>query len=138
VRLYNYLDRRAINVVKEWTADFGKRDLAALNEKLDALQKVTDPLRELPGLIFGPGIGGHQEIWKLKIGGSGSGNALRPLLCKGPVDKGGELTLLAGATERDGNLKPEGIEDIAEKHRKDIVNDNTRRCDHEPIRPKIS
>lgn len=138
MKLYNYLDARGVNVIKEWTLALGKRDLAALNSKLDVLARVVDPLRELPGLLFGPGIGGHQEIWKLKIGGSGSGNALRPLVCKGPSNKATEITLLAGATERDGDLRPEGIADTAEKHRKSIVNDKTRRCEHEPVRPAIS
>ena len=136
--LYNYLDARGVNVIKQWASALGQRDLAALNSKLDTLAAVTDPLRELPGLLFGPGIGGHQEIWKLRIGGSGSGNALRPLLCKGPSDKAREITLLAGATERDGDLRPEGIADTADRRRKEIMNDKTRRCDHEPVRPKIS
>lgn len=131
--LYDYLDVRGDNVIKNWTTDLGIRDRAKLNNKLDRLENVSDPIRELPGLLFGPGIDGEQEIWKLKMGSSGSENALRPLLCKGPFDKGIEITLLSGAVEKDGVLKPNGVAATAEQRRQDVLRNPKQRRPHERV-----
>jgi hypothetical protein len=131
--VYDYLDGRGVNLIKEWTMTLGTRDRARLNNKLDRLGDVKDALQELPGLLFGPGIDGHREIWKLRIGGSGSGNALRPLLCKGPFNKRTEITLLAGAVEKDGTLEPHGVAATAEQRRQDILNNAGRRRTHERV-----
>ena len=131
--LYDYLDGRGVNVIKEWTITLGTRDRSKLNNRLDRLGDVKDPIGELPGLLFGPNIDGQKEIWKLRMGGSGSGNALRPLLCRGPFNKNVEITLLAGAVEKDGVLEPHGVAAISEQRRQDVAKDPKRRRTHERV-----
>lgn len=125
--VYDYVDGRGADVMEEWAATLSTRDRAKLNNRIDRILDVKDPVQELPGLLFGPGIDGQKEIWKLRIGGSGSGNALRPLLCKGPFNKKTEMTLLAGAVEKDGVLEPHGIAATAEQRRQDTLKNDARR-----------
>src|SRR5712692_5928531 len=99
MKLYDYVDARGKNVILEWTRTLGPKEWAKIRNKLERLEEVDDP-SILPGLIKGP-IQGEKEIFKLQIGGSGSGRALRPMICRGPYKKNEELTLLAGAEERD-------------------------------------
>lgn len=129
MRLYDYVDARGRNIIREWTDGLQARDRAKLRNKLKMLEKVADPAL-LPQLLAGPRIQGEPEIYKLQVGRSGSENALRPMLCRGPFDKNEELTLLVGATERDGKL-PKGVAKVAEQNRRDILADPNRRRPHE-------
>lgn len=129
--LYDHVDARGANTIKEWTLTFGPREWAAIRNKLAMLQRVDDP-SHLPGLWKGPGIQGQQEISKLWIGASGKGRALRPMVCRGPIDKKVEVTLLHGAEEKGGHL-PAGVAKKAEEHRRHIIADQKRRTPHEPV-----
>ena len=82
----------------------------------------------MSGLIAGP-IKGYKHIHKLKIGGK---VRLRPLLCRGPEDAEQELTLLAGATERDFAYDPPGAPATAEANRLALVMDGKRRRVYDP------
>ena len=128
MRLYDYVDTRGINQIAKWTKKLPLRDRAKLNNKLQLLEQAGPDL--LPGLLAGPNIQGQRHIYKLKIGSSGSGRALRPLLCRGPIDKEEELTLLIGAEERDGKL-PKHVAKAAEDRRQEILAKPERRRPHD-------
>jgi len=99
-----------------------------LNQKLDMLERYgIDGLP--PKLVAGP-LGGHRHIYKLRIDGS---VAMRPMLCKGPIDMNREFTLLLGATERDRVLDPMDAPRRAEQRRTEIIANPTRRCNHERV-----
>jgi hypothetical protein len=125
-RLYDYVDERGVNSFKEWSSRLENKDLARLNSKLDMLGKEpTLP----PQLLAGPLEG--VPIYKLRINGR---VALRPMLCKGPVDKDGEFTLLFGAFERDRKLVPRDAVSQAEARRQNVIaNAKQRRCPHERV-----
>ena len=98
--------------------------LGRLNRKLKALEDNDPGL--LPNLISGP-IKGHPHIYKIKLGGR---LALRPLLCRGPINNNAELTLLIGATEKGFQWEPRNAPETAEVRRQEIMNNSQRRCDH--------
>jgi hypothetical protein len=123
-KLYDYVDERGVNSFEEWSNRLEKKELARLNSKLDMLR--TEPALP-PQLLAGPLEG--VPIYKLRINGR---VALRPMLCKGPVDKDGEFTLLLGAVERDGKLVPGNAVSQAESRRQKVIaNPRQRRCAHE-------
>lgn len=64
MRLYDYVDARGKNIIREWSEQLQPRDRAKLRNKLKMLEQVTDPAM-LPRLLAGPGIEGEQEIYKL-------------------------------------------------------------------------
>jgi hypothetical protein len=125
-KLYDYVDARGVNSFKEWSSRLEKTDLARLNSKLDMLGK--EPALP-PQLLAGPLAG--VPIYKLRINGR---VALRPMLCKGPVDKDAEFTLLFGAFERDRKLVPGDAVSQAEARRKKVIaSPRQRRCPHERV-----
>jgi hypothetical protein len=69
-------------------------------------------------------------IQKLRVKGKVQ---LRPMLCKGPVDKEKEYTLLIGATERDSKFVPDKADQIANQRKQIIIENHNRRCLHERI-----
>lgn len=127
-RLYDYLDRRDINDFEIWSRRLEKPDRARLSQKLRMLETVGPDLP--PQLLAGP-IKSHAHIYKLRINGR---IALRPLLCKGPINMDIEFTLLKGATEVDREWNPRNAPDIAEMRRQEVRNDPTRRCSHVRVR----
>jgi len=105
-----------------------KADLGRLNRNLRMLKDNGTDLG--PKLLAGP-IRGHAHIYKIKINGT---VALRPLLCRGPVDNSSEFTLLLGAFERDWKWIPPDAPSVAEARRKEILSDpRGRRCPHEQV-----
>lgn len=124
-RLYDYLNGAGKNEFAAWTRALQKRERIKLAFKLDMLEQVGPNLP--PQLLAGP-ICDH--IYKLKVQGAVK---LRPLLCKGPVDNEGEFTLLIGAKEVQGELKPNGVENRAGENRQEIIANPLRRCCHEKI-----
>lgn len=122
-------------MIHQWVDEIrlSKRERSKLEQRFDRFGQITDPGRQLPGLLIGPGIDDEKEIYKLQVGRSGSENALRPLACRGPFDKNQEVTLLAGAVERDGALKPNGVAATAERHRQVVRGDRERRRPHESV-----
>lgn len=125
-KLYDYVDERGVNSFKEWSSRLEKKDLARLNSKLDMLRiQPTLP----PQLLAGPLEG--VPIYKLRINGR---VALRPMLCKGPVNNDREFTLLFGATEKDRKLVPRNaVSQADDRRRKVIANPTQRRCAHERV-----
>jgi len=123
-RLYDYIDYRGVNQFENWTKGLDKGYRGRLNRKLKALEDNEPDL--LPGLISGP-ITGHAHIYKIKLGGR---LALRPLLCKGPINNKSELTLLMGAVEKGFRWEPRNAPETAERLRQEIIDNPQRRCDH--------
>jgi hypothetical protein len=123
-RLYDYLDARGRNDFHRWSSDLEKSDRARLSQKLRMLETVGPDLP--PQLLAGP-IKDHAHIYKMRINGS---VALRPLLCRGPINNAEEFTLLMGAIERGWKWEPTGAPSTAEIRRKEIIDDHGRRGDH--------
>ena len=126
--LYDYVDVNGVNQFKKWCQGQQKPNLAKINHKLDMLERTGMGL--LPSILAGP-FGPGKHIYKLKIKGR---VALRPMLCKGPVNPDTEFTLLLGVEERDGELVPKGAPEIAEALRQQVLHDPShRRCPHEHV-----
>jgi phage-related protein len=124
VTIYDYLMHDGHNPFKEWTRSLGKPELAKLNQKLDMLERCGGDLP--PGLLSDTNL---PNIKKIRINGK---VALRPLLCRGPINVHTEFTLLHGCIEKDRKL-PKGSLDLAETRRNDIINDRHRRTKHERV-----
>ena len=123
-KLYDYLDNRGDNDFASWSLTLQTRDRAKLSQKLRMLENVGSDLP--PELLAGP-IKDYAHIYKMRINGQ---VALRPLLCKGPINNGQEFTLLKGASEKDRKLIPPNAPAIATTRREEILVDPKRRCDH--------
>lgn len=123
-RVYDYVDSRERNDFEAWSKGLEKPDRARLSQKLRMLETVGSDLP--PQLLAGP-IKSYAHIYKLRINGR---VALRPLLCKGPINKDEEFTLLLGATEVGRKWEPRNAPAKAETRRQEILRDPTRRCNH--------
>ena len=99
-------------------------DRARLSQKLGMLEKLGPDLPT--GLLAGP-IRNQAHIYKMRINGR---VALRPLLCKGPINNDEEFTLLIGATERDRQWQPRNAPATAGVRRMEILGNVARRCNH--------
>jgi hypothetical protein len=121
--LFDYCNAAGLNEFKEWTKSLQSPQRAKLNAKLDMLQFKGMGL--FPELLSGTDTPG---IMKLRIKGNVQ---LRPMLCKGPVDVNTEFTLLMGATEVGGKLKPKNADAVAGGLKNEVRNDpDHRRIDH--------
>ena len=130
MRLYDHVDEHGANEFKRWSEGLETEERARLRSKLDTLKRVTD-WRQLPQFLIGPL--NPKEIFKLRIGVTKSKTALRPMACRGPIEKNAEVTLLFGAKEVGGKLVPGDATQQAEKRRLAIVVNVKRRCDHESV-----
>lgn len=112
--------------VRTWRDNQQVPQRIQFDEKLDSLASAGPEL--LPGLIAGPlrikGKGKFPHIYKLQMGGK---IRLRPLLCRGTKDFNAEVTLLIGATERDGQFEPLNAPEKADSRRQEILDDDTFR-----------
>lgn len=116
------------NKILLWTLELNSRDRAALNQKLDMLQRIEfDQARNLK-LLNGLHRVGH--ILKLRVMAQ---TALRPLLCRGPQAPLREYTLLEGASEKNSELHPAGAVETAIKNFDHVKNDETKRIRHERV-----
>ena len=112
--IYDYVDHRGRNVIEAWIQNLQKPEHARLRAKLDLLH-VNGP--DLPKDLLSNTPSKH--ILKIRVNGR---VALRPLLCRGPVNMAGrEFTLLLGATEKDRELVPENAVEIAEERRELVI-----------------
>jgi hypothetical protein len=84
--LFDYTSENGKNDIKEWTGGLQKAERAKLNAKLDMLALKGHEL--FPQVLTDTPTPGIQ---KLRVKGKVQ---LRPMLCKGPVDKEKEYTLL--------------------------------------------
>jgi len=123
--LYDYKDENGNNDFKEWTKKLQKVERAKLNAKLDMLASKGSEL--FPHVLTDTPTPGIQ---KLRIKGKVQ---LRPMLCKGPINKEKEFTLLIGAKERGSCLVPDKADEKANDRKQIIIENPNRRCLHERI-----
>ena len=126
--LWDFLNEQGENAILKWGEDdrLSPRDRAALNQKLDRLIQMDFALAIGTKLLAGPI---YKHIYKLRVKGD---VALRPMLCRGPIDNEKEYTLLRGAVEIGGKL-PDRAQKQAEENRQTIIRTPSRRCPHERI-----
>ena len=125
-RIYEFAENSR-SVIGAWLVAKGvsTRDRAQLQFKIDALALYGPDLPA--GLLAGPIASKRNRkmqshIYKLRVNGE---KALRPLLCKGPLDMQGEFTLLLGAIEVNRKLDVDVEE--AEERRSIVIRDPSRR-----------
>ena len=111
-------------ILTEWMAqlkDKGNDDYAHMEHALDRLGQAKPS--DLPGILRGT-TPQTRQIYKLQLGGK---VRLRPLWCRGPMDKTTELTFLFPAYERNGVFDPPDAPGQAENRRLQIIGDPTKR-----------
>lgn len=124
--LYDYLSQTGNNEFQTWTEQLQKVQRAKLNARLDMLENHGDGL--FPEILTGTNTPG---ILKLRVKGNVQ---LRPMLCKGPIEIEREYTLLLGAVEIGGKLKPTKADELANDCKAEVLQQpNTRRKKHERI-----
>jgi hypothetical protein len=123
-KLFDYKELNR-NVMQHWADDMPmqKRERAKLDMRIDLLERVEDNLP--PGLLHNTKC---KHIMHLVVNGK---VALRPMLCRGPLDVKNEFTFLLGATERDRKYVPRDAPLLAEQNRSDLVLNASNRCKHE-------
>ncbi|WP_133250516.1 MULTISPECIES: hypothetical protein [Cupriavidus] len=125
-KLYDYKNRQGVNEVKAWALSLQPAQRGKLNAKLDMLAAHGTDL--LPQTLAGSDAPG---IYKLKVKGSVQ---LRPHLCDGPLKVGAEFTLLVGAREVGGKLRPSDVAAQAVTRKDHILQEKEdKRCDHERV-----
>ena len=125
-KLFDYCDADGLNDFKDWSKNLQSPQRGKLNAKLDMLALQGSSL--FPEVLTGTDTAG---ILKLRVKGNVQ---LRPMLCEGPIDVTKEFTLLLGAIEVDGNLKPKKADQIANKRKNEVKKDHHhRRIDHERV-----
>jgi hypothetical protein len=129
--LFDAIDGNGQSYVAVWIGErkLGKREIAQLNQKLDMLEKNGPNLP--PQLLAGPIKSTRKpkmvsHVYKLRLNGD---RALRPFLCKGPIDMDREFTMLLGAIEINSVLDTDAED--AENVRSAIVADQKLRRPHE-------
>jgi len=125
--LFDFLDGRGRNIIREWTRELQRADRARLNQKLDMLEQHGVGLP--PGLLSHAGV---PHIKKLRITGR-KVPTLRPMLCQGPINNDEEFTLLQGAVEQDRELVPADALKRAKENREAVVKNPSRRCPHDRV-----
>ena len=123
-KLYDYIDSQGNNDFKDWSKGLQKPELAKLNRRLKALE--DNGLGLLPQMLAGP-LQGYPHIYKIKLNGK---VALRPLLCRGPIDNDGEFTLLKGAFEVGNQWVPTNARGEAVIRRQEVIDNQKRRTPH--------
>lgn len=102
-----------INEILAWSKTLTKKDRAALNQKLDVLERLDYELARGLKLVSKP----NQKSGNvLELRASGE-TGLRPLLCLGPRSPQTEYTLLQGAQVKDSSLAPSDALDTAKQRR---------------------
>jgi hypothetical protein len=122
--LYDFVTEHGRNDIAEWIDQLQKPDRARLEQKLTRLVQISFELAKETHLLAGPV---YRGIWKLRVNAS---VMLRPHLCKGPINKDHEYTLLVGAIESGDHL-PDHIEKTAFRRQGEVEADPlTRRISH--------
>ena len=125
---WEYLTRRGEREFSIWRAGLPSVERALLDEKMRAIEMLGIGV----GCLKGP-LRGHRHIYKIRV--QGPTIAVRPLLCRGPQNKGSEFTMLRPMVEIGGKDDPPGAKDDAERRRLEILADPSRRVRYEVPRP---
>lgn len=125
-QLFDYRCPDGTNEFKTWTQSLQPTQRGKLDAKLDMLALLGSDL--FPEVLTGTEVPG---ILKLRVKGNVQ---LRPMLCKGPINVPREFSLLIGAIEVGGKLKPKNAANIAADRKEEIRNDpDNRRIRHERV-----
>lgn len=119
MNLWDFFRPPERNEIEKWARKekLTPRERGQLNQKLDMLVRLG--FEAAHGLDFLDGPILHQRhIYKLVIH---AGRMLRPMLCLGPFDNKGEMTILLGAFEKDRQFVPGDAPARAEGNRNLIV-----------------
>ena len=123
--LWDYVDERGVNTIKEWAKGLGA-DKAKFEAKLNMVRVAGFDLA--PKLLSDTR---SPHIKKLRFFGLAK-IQWRPMICKGPISNDSEATVLLGAHEKGSKLIPESADHDAEELRmKVIANPTARRKSHE-------
>jgi hypothetical protein len=125
--IWDFVSPRGENEIARWAGDqkLTNGDRAKLDQKMDRLAQVDFQLAVGTKLLNGPI---RKEIYKVKVHGQ---VMMRPLLCRGPVSKETEYTILKGAIEKDWKLIPATCLQDAVDNRNAVIGDpDKRRCAH--------
>lgn len=117
--IYEWVDGRGRGVISDWKLDPTVR--SRLDQKIDAMRMSG---MDLLGSSGAPPFG--RGLYKLRVRGK---NALRPVFCKGPIQRDSEFTFLVAADEKDGKLHPpkKHAQRIARNRLESIERDHHRR-----------
>ena len=125
-KIFDYCNSAGENEFNAWTQTLQPIQRGKLNAKLDMLKMLGAGL--FPEVLTGTDTPG---ILKLRIRGNVQ---LRPMLCKGPIDVDKEFSLLVGAIEVGGKLRPKHADVIADGRKEEIRRDpDNRRVKHERV-----
>ena len=120
VKFWQIADGRGRGEFSGWRDGLSNAERAVLDEKMRKLE-----IFGADGVSFWKGVTGHGRINKLHI--TTPEGALRPLVCRGPHDVTGEITLLLGAFEENRDWRPRGAPGTADRLRQEIIA-NQRTC----------
>lgn len=122
--IYDYLTPSGRNDIAKWAGQFSKERRVKMKVKVDLIRRLgTDVSNEILADI-------GQGFYKLKVKGKPQ---LRPLLCRGVVDKNSEFTFLIGAIEDNNDFKPKDAVEQAGKRYAELLENPSQRCEHEEI-----
>lgn len=124
--LFDFLDNRGGNVIKDFLSRLQKVDLAKINARLTLLANQGDHL--YPSILTPAVRSAH--VKELVVNGK---VAIRLLLCKGPINHRNEFTILMGAFEKDRAYVPKNAVQKAEERREIVITDPSRRIEHEHV-----
>jgi hypothetical protein len=112
--IWEFLAGGSRRVIRDWIDDerISVRERAKLDASLDSLRNLDFALVSKK-LLAGPIQG--TKVYKLRL--RCENRELRPMLCRGPVGSPLDYTLLEGAIEVGGHLRPSEAEQRADKNR---------------------
>ena len=125
--LWDFVKVNGRNDIQEWVEALSKADRIRLEHKLDYVAATEFSLVLKTKALAG--VKHHGHIYKLRVMRE---SALRLMMCQGPIDMPGELTLLLGAEERDFKYVPRDAPALALERRDEVKkNPEQRRCKRE-------
>jgi len=106
-------------IIRRWLRDetISPKEQAKLDLALNRMRTLDFQLISST-LLAGP-LRGRSKLYKLRI--RCQNRELRPLLCRGPITPPEDFTLLLGAIETGGKLRPADAEARAAVHREELI-----------------
>ena len=120
--VYDFTDGNGASVIGEWirAEGLGKADVGAFKQKVFLLRQHGPDLPS--GILAGPI---YRNIHKFRV--NTVERALRPMVCRGPINNDGEFTFLLGAVEVNSKLQPGDAPQQADTNRTVLMEHTERR-----------
>src|SRR5277367_6078766 len=115
-RVYCFLSARGANVIREWLDE--ERIPSAQRGDFQTRIRLLENGGPQASPQFISDTPVAKDIYKAKIKGNKGWVQLRPMLCRGPWVKEWEFTILLGAIEKDGALRPKEWKVLAQNNLK--------------------